>query len=165
MGDRNVLEKMLSIGGRIGGEQSGHTIFTDLETTGDGEVTALQFLQVLSRSGKKAGELASVCAVYPQVLVNVAVPHSGGVKEAIMASPALAEAVKLEEDALSGAGRVLVRPSGTEALIRVMVEAKTTETAGIQRTVWRISSNRKKNKKPVPEYFYNLLDILVNRQV
>ena len=129
VGDRNVLEKMLSIGGRIGGEQSGHTIFTDLETTGDGEVTALQFLQVLSRSGKKAGELASVCAVYPQVLVNVAVPHSGGVKEAIMASPALAEAVKLEEDALSGAGRVLVRPSGTEALIRVMVEAKTTETA------------------------------------
>ena len=129
VGDRNVLEKMLSIGGRIGGEQSGHTIFTDLETTGDGEVTALQFLQVLSRSGKKAGELASVCAVYPQVLVNVAVPHSGGVKEAIMASPALAEAVKREEEALAGAGRVLVRPSGTEALIRVMVEAKTTETA------------------------------------
>ena len=129
VGDRNVLEKMLSIGGRIGGEQSGHTIFTDLETTGDGEVTALQFPQVLSRSGKKAGELASVCAVYPQVLVNVAVPHSGGVKEAIMASPALAEAVKREEEALAGAGRVLVRPSGTEALIRVMVEAKTTETA------------------------------------
>ena len=129
VGDRNVLEKMLAIGGRIGGEQSGHTIFTELETTGDGEVTALQFLQVLARSGKKASELAACCAVYPQVLVNVAVPHSGGVKEAIMASPALAEAVKREEDALAGAGRVLVRPSGTEALIRVMVEARTTDIA------------------------------------
>ena len=129
VGDRNVLEKMLAIGGRIGGEQSGHTIFTELETTGDGEVTALQFLQVLARSGKKASELAACCAVYPQVLVNVAVPHSGGVKEAVMASPALAEAVKREEDALAGAGRVLVRPSGTEALIRVMVEARTTGIA------------------------------------
>ena len=129
VGDRNVLEKMLAIGGRIGGEQSGHTIFTELETTGDGEVTALQFLQVLARSGKKASELAACCAVYPQVLVNVAVPHSGGVKEAVMASPALAEAVKREEDALAGAGRVLVRPSGTEALIRVMVEARTTDIA------------------------------------
>ena len=129
VGDRNVLEKMLAVGGRIGGEQSGHTIFTDLETTGDGEVTALQFLQVLARSGKTASELAGCCAVYPQVLLNVAVPHSGGVKEAIMASPALAEAVAAEEARLAGEGRVLVRPSGTEALIRVMVEAKTTEIA------------------------------------
>ena len=129
VGDRNVLEKMLERDYRIGGEQSGHTIFTDVETTGDGEVTALQFLQVLARSGEKASSLVSCCAVYPQVLVNVEVPHSGGVKEAIMASPALAEAVKREEEALAGAGRVLVRPSGTEALIRVMVEAKTTQIA------------------------------------
>ena len=129
VGDRNVLEKMLERDYRIGGEQSGHTIFTDVETTGDGEVTALQFLQVLARSGEKASSLAGCCAVYPQVLVNVEVPHSGGVKEAIMASPALAEAVKREEEALAGAGRVLVRPSGTEALIRVMVEAKTTDIA------------------------------------
>ena len=92
-------------------------------------MTALQFLQVLSISGKKASELASCCAVYPQVLVNVEVPHSGGVKEKIMASQALADAVKEEEEALGGSGRVLVRASGTEALIRVMVEAKTTETA------------------------------------
>ena len=90
----------------------------------------MQFLQVLARSGEKASSLVSCCAVYPQVLVNVEVPHSGGVKEAIMASPQLAEAVKREEEALAGAGRVLVRPSGTEALIRVMVEAKTTEKAG-----------------------------------
>ena len=129
VGDRNVLEKMLEMDYRIGGEQSGHTIFTGLETTGDGEVTALQFLQVLARSGEKASVLAGCCATYPQVLVNVEVPHSGGVKEKIMASAELAEAVKREEEALGDTGRVLVRPSGTEALIRVMVEAKTAETA------------------------------------
>ena len=129
VGDRNVLEEMLRHDYRIGGEQSGHTIFTALETTGDGEVTALQFLQVLAASGKKASELAACCATYPQVLVNVEVPHSGGVKEKIMASDALKDAVKQEEDALGGEGRVLVRPSGTEALIRVMVEAKTEEIA------------------------------------
>ena len=129
VGDRNVLEEMLRHDYRIGGEQSGHTIFTELETTGDGEVTALQFLQVLARSGKKASELVSVCAVYPQVLVNVEVPHDRGVKESIMASPALKEAIDREESALHGEGRVLVRASGTESLIRVMVEAKTTEIA------------------------------------
>ena len=129
VGDRNVLEEMLRQDFRIGGEQSGHTIFTALETTGDGQVTALQFLQVLAGSGKKASELASVCASYPQVLVNVEVPHSGGVKEKIMASRELEEAVKREESALNGEGRVLVRASGTEALIRVMVEAKTTDIA------------------------------------
>ena len=129
VGDRNVLEKMLEMDYRIGGEQSGHTIFTGLETTGDGEVTALQFLQVLARSGEKASVLAGCCATYPQELVNVEVPHSGGVKEKIMASAELAEAVKREEEALGDTGRVLVRPSGTEALIRVMVEAKTAETA------------------------------------
>lgn len=129
VGDRNVLEEMLRRDFRIGGEQSGHTIFTALETTGDGQVTALQFLQVLARAGKKASELASVCAAYPQVLINVEVPHSGGVKEKIMASQELAEAVENQEAALNGEGRVLVRASGTEALIRVMVEAKTTEIA------------------------------------
>ena len=129
VGDRFVLEKMLECGYCIGGEQSGHTIFSDIETTGDGEVTALQFLQVLSRSGMKASELVADCPTYPQVLVNVAVPHSGGVKEKIMAAPELWEAVKREEEALAGAGRVLVRASGTEALIRVMVEAKTIELA------------------------------------
>ena len=129
VGDRNVLEEMLRRDFRIGGEQSGHTIFTALETTGDGQVTALQFLQVLAQAGKKASELASVCAAYPQVLINVEVPHSGGVKEKIMASQELAEAVEKQEAALNGEGRVLVRASGTEALIRVMVEAKTTEIA------------------------------------
>lgn len=130
VGDRNVLEKMIECDYRIGGEQSGHTIFTELETTGDGEVTALQFLQVLESSRQKASQLAGCCAVYPQVLINVEVPHSGGVKERIIASEELRSAVSGEEEALAGAGRVLVRPSGTEALIRVMVEAKTTQTAG-----------------------------------
>ena len=125
MGDRNVLEKMNECGYKLGGEQSGHTIFTDYATTGDGQLTALQFLDVLARSGKKASELASVCPQYPQVLLNVAVSHERGVKDAIMASEAIAE----EEGKLSGEGRVLVRPSGTEALIRVMVEAKTEQIA------------------------------------
>jgi len=71
----------------------------------------------------------SCCATYPQILINVAVPHTGGVKEKIMASPELKAAVEREEAALNGAGRVLVRASGTEALVRVMVEAKTEEIA------------------------------------
>lgn len=129
VGDRNVLETMLQNGFRIGGEQSGHTIFSEYETTGDGEVTALQFLQVLSDSGKAASELASCCTVYPQVLINVAVSHERGVKEQIMASTALADAISMEERNLNGEGRVLVRPSGTEALIRVMVEAKAVQEA------------------------------------
>lgn len=129
VGDRNVLEEMLRHDYRIGGEQSGHTIFTELETTGDGEVTALQFLQILAGSEKTASQLSGCCAVYPQVLLNVEVPHSGGVKERIMASPALKEVVEQEEAKLEGEGRILVRASGTEALIRVMVEAKTVEIA------------------------------------
>ena len=129
VGDRNVLEEMLRHDYKIGGEQSGHTIFTALETTGDGEVTALQFLQVLAKSGKKASELTACCAAYPQVLINVEVPHSTGAKEAIMASAELKNAVDKEEQALNGEGRILVRASGTESLIRVMVEAKTTEIA------------------------------------
>ena len=129
VGDRNVLEEMLRHDYRIGGEQSGHTIFTDVETTGDGEVTALQFLQVLAKSGQTASQLTACCPQYPQVLLNVEVDHARGVKEAMMESPALQEAIRREEADLAGQGRVLVRPSGTEPLIRVMVEAKTGEKA------------------------------------
>ena len=125
VGDRNVLEKMLEFGYRIGGEQSGHTIFTDYATTGDGQLTALQFLQVLRRSGQKASELAAICPSYPQTLVNVKLANQPGLKEAVMACRELAESVRREEELLGGEGRVLVRPSGTEPLIRVMVEAKT----------------------------------------
>ena len=129
VGDRNVLEKMLEFGYRIGGEQSGHMIFTDYATTGDGQLTALQFLQILSNSGKKASELASVCPSYPQVLINVQLENKAGLKEAVMGNGVLRAAIEAEETALSGEGRILVRPSGTEPLIRVMVEAKTDEQA------------------------------------
>ena len=129
VGDRNVLEKMLEFGYRIGGEQSGHTIFTDFATTGDGQLTALQFLQILKRSGKKASELASICPSYPQVLENVRLENTPGLKERIMGDERLLAACQKEEEAMAGEGRVLVRASGTEPLIRVMVEAKTTEIA------------------------------------
>ncbi len=129
VGDRNVLEEMLRHDYRIGGEQSGHTIFTEFATTGDGELTALQFLQVFKAYGGPASELASCCATYPQELINVEVSHERGVKERIMESDALREAVAEEEKMLAGEGRVLVRASGTEPLIRVMVEAKTTQQA------------------------------------
>ncbi len=129
VGDRNVLEKMLECDYAIGGEQSGHTIFRAYATTGDGELTALQFLQVLCRSGKKASELVSCCAQYPQELINVKVSHAAGVKDRIMADESLWQLAREKEALLNGEGRILLRPSGTEALIRVMVEAKTTEIA------------------------------------
>lgn len=129
VGDRNVLEKMVECGYRVGGEQSGHMIFSEFATTGDGELTALQFLQILARSGKKASELAGICPQYPQVLLNVAVSNERGIKESILSSADLRSAIEQEECALAGEGRVLVRASGTEALIRVMVEAKTEEIA------------------------------------
>ena len=98
-------------------------------TTGDGQLSALQFLQILALSGKSASVLTADCPQYPQVLLNVVVSHDRGVKEAIMASDALKTAVADEEKFLRGEGRILVRPSGTEALIRVMVEAKTESVA------------------------------------
>jgi len=129
VGDRHVLEKMVECDYAIGGEQSGHTIFRAYATTGDGQLTALQFLQVFVQSGKKASELVSCCPQYPQELINVAVDHTPGVKERIMADESVWAMVREKEALLNGEGRILLRPSGTEALIRVMVEAKTTEIA------------------------------------
>lgn len=129
VGDRHVLEKMVECDYAIGGEQSGHTIFREYATTGDGQLTALQFLQVLAKSGKHASELVSCCAQYPQELINVAVDHTPGVKERILANPTVWDMVREKEEMLNGEGRILLRPSGTESLIRVMVEAKTTEIA------------------------------------
>ncbi|MBO4854592.1 MAG: phosphoglucosamine mutase [Oscillospiraceae bacterium] len=123
VGDRHVLEKMVECDYAIGGEQSGHMIFRRYATTGDGELTALQFLQALRRSGLPASQLASCCPKYPQELINVAVPVA--YKQQVMDSSALWEQVRAQEDLLHGDGRILIRPSGTEALIRVMVEAKT----------------------------------------
>lgn len=130
VGDRNVLEKMLECDYVIGGEQSGHTIFRQYATTGDGELTSLQFLQVLQCSGQKASRLVSDCKRYPQVLINIPVA-SKAKKEEIMEAPALKEAICAKEAKLNGTGRILVRPSGTEALLRVMVEARTTQDAQI----------------------------------
>ena len=124
VGDRNVLERMVEKGYHLGGEQSGHMIFLDHATTGDGQLTALQLLALLKESSKRASEVFGACPRYPQVLINIPVADND-VKKAAMASPLLAQAVQREEDALAGEGRVLVRPSGTEALMRVMVEAKT----------------------------------------
>ena len=129
VGDRHVLEKMIECGYMIGGEQSGHTIFREYATTGDGELTALQFIQAYCEAGVPASELVSCCAQYPQELINVPVSAVGGAKERIMADDRLWEQVRSQEKALNGEGRILVRPSGTEALIRVMVEAKTVEVA------------------------------------
>ena len=129
VGDRHVLEKMLECDYAIGGEQSGHTIFRAYATTGDGELTSLQFLQALVQSGEKASVLAGCCPQYPQELINVEISHAHGAKEAIMSDEKLWRISRELEATLHGEGRILIRPSGTEALIRVMVEAKTDESA------------------------------------
>lgn len=122
VGDRYVLEEMLDKGYSIGGEQSGHIIFLEHNTTGDGLVSALQFLSVLKKTGQKASEAASIVEVLPQVLVNAAVKPEN--KEKYMEVEEIAEACKKVEDKFAGEGRVLIRPSGTEPLVRVMIEGK-----------------------------------------
>lgn len=129
VGDRNVLECMLEHGYAIGGEQSGHMIFLEHATTGDGELTALQILDLLHRSGKKASELFGVCKRYPQVLINVAVADNDA-KQRVMNAQWLKDAIAEQERFMNGDGRILVRASGTEALVRVMVEASNDELAG-----------------------------------
>jgi phosphoglucosamine mutase len=122
VGDRYVLEEMLKNGYNIGGEQSGHIIFLDHNTTGDGLVSALQFLAVLKKTGKKASEAASIVNVMPQVLVNATVKLEN--KEKYMENEQIASACQALEDEFAGEGRVLIRPSGTEPLVRVMIEGK-----------------------------------------
>ena len=128
VGDRNVLELMQKEGMRLGGEQSGHIIFLDYMPTGDGQLAALQLLSILSHSKKKASELASAVRQYPQLLKNVRV-SSNDQKTAIMQSASLQSAIRAAEEELGENGRVLIRPSGTEPLIRVMVEAGTQQQA------------------------------------
>jgi phosphoglucosamine mutase len=121
VGDRYVLEAMRAGGHALGGEQSGHIIFLDRATTGDGVLTALRLLAIMARSGRPLSELATVMRRLPQVLVNVRVAD----RDALAASAAIGAAVAAEEAALGDRGRVLVRASGTEPLVRVMVEAPT----------------------------------------
>ncbi|MDD6135117.1 MAG: phosphoglucosamine mutase [Selenomonadaceae bacterium] len=118
VGDRYVLENMMKNGYKIGGEQSGHIIFSDYATTGDGPITALQVLSSLKRSGRKASELTALMTTYPQLLVNVRVATKEGWEENEAIKAAIAEGNK----ELGNDGRILVRPSGTEPLIRVMAE-------------------------------------------
>ncbi|MDS1029315.1 phosphoglucosamine mutase [Bacillota bacterium LX-D] len=118
VGDRYVLEEMLKSGAYLGGEQSGHIIFLDHNTTGDGLMTALQLLQTVVNSRKTLSQLAAQMEHFPQRLVNVRVND----KKAAMENSAFLEAIKRAEAALGQEGRILVRPSGTEALIRIMVE-------------------------------------------
>ena len=125
VGDRYVLEAMRVSGYTLGGEQSGHVIMSQHATTGDGILTALHVLERLAATGKSLAELASVVTRFPQVLVNV----PGVDKSRTDDDPVLAAAVAEEEAALGDSGRVLLRPSGTEDLVRVMVEASTGELA------------------------------------
>lgn len=122
VGDRYVLENMMENGYNIGGEQSGHVIFLDDNTTGDGLLSALHLLQVMVESRKPLSELASVMEVLPQALVNAKVPNHK--KYTYMEYPDIAKAIEELEKKFAGEGRVLIRPSGTEPLVRVMIEGK-----------------------------------------
>lgn len=118
VGDRYVMEEMRRGGYNLGGEQSGHVIFLEYSTTGDGIMTAVQLMQTLVQSGRKLSELTSIMRKYPQVLVNVRVAD----KSKLQGNAEVERVIREVEDQLGDNGRVLVRPSGTESLIRVMAE-------------------------------------------
>ncbi len=118
VGDRYVLEDMLRLGGVLGGEESGHTIFLDHHTTGDGIITAVQLIAAMVRSGKPLSELAAMMDIYPQCLINVVVKS----KPDISTVPQIIKSIKGVEKKLGNSGRVLVRYSGTQNMCRVMVE-------------------------------------------
>ena len=122
VGDRYVLEEMVKEGYSLGGEQSGHMIFLDHITTGDGTLSSLLFAEIVKNSGKKASELSKIMEIYPQVLINAKV--SNGNKHTYMENQEVADKIKLLEEKMDGQGRVLIRPSGTEPLVRVMLEGK-----------------------------------------
>jgi len=120
VGDKYVMEEMVKRGFALGGEQSGHVIFSDHLFTGDGLATALNVLRIMADTGKELSELAGALVTYPQVLVNVRVTHKTDLKTV----PAIAETMRKVEEQLSGNGRLLVRYSGTEPLLRIMLEGK-----------------------------------------
>jgi phosphoglucosamine mutase len=134
VGDRYVVEEMLRGGYTLGGEQSGHVVFLEQQTTGDGIVTALQVLAAMKRSGRSLSRLAAVMPRFPQVLINVPAARRGAVEEV----PGIRAALEKAEAKLRGRGRVLVRPSGTEPKVRVMVEGKDRqETESLARMIAR----------------------------
>ena len=126
VGDRYVVEEMKKNNYNFGGEQSGHMIFLDYNTTGDGQLSAIQLLKVMRETGKTLSELASEVTIYPQKLVNVRVKDNAAKKSA-MDVPAIQKVISEMETSMNGKGRILVRPSGTEPLLRVMAEAPTHE--------------------------------------
>lgn len=126
VGDRYVVEEMKKNNYNFGGEQSGHMIFLDYNTTGDGPLSAIQLLKVMRETGKSLSELASEVTIYPQKLVNVRVKDNAAKKSA-MDVPAIQKVISEMETSMNGKGRILVRPSGTEPLLRVMAEAPTHE--------------------------------------
>ena len=123
VGDRYVVEEMLKSGYNLGGEQSGHVIIMDYNTTGDGQLTGVQLTKIMQETGKKLSELAADVTIYPQKLVNIRVENS--MKDKAMEVPAIREIIEKMETEMAGNGRILVRPSGTEPLLRVMAEAPT----------------------------------------
>lgn len=125
VGDRYVIEEMLKEGYILGGEQSGHIIFLEHNTTGDGLLTALQLVSVVKQTGKALSELGSIMTSFPQVLVNAKVKKEN--KNTYMEDEVVREEIKKVEDMFHGEGRVVIRPSGTEPLVRVMIEAKQEE--------------------------------------
>ena len=130
VGDRYVLERMKEIGANLGGEQSGHIIFLDENTTGDGLLSALHLLQVIVDTKKPLSELAKIMTVLPQALVNAKVPNHK--KESYMEYPEIAKAIEDLTKIFDGEGRVLIRPSGTEPLVRVMIEGKDQEQIDVE---------------------------------
>lgn len=123
VGDRYVVEEMRKGGYNVGGEQSGHVILMDYNTTGDGQLTAVQLTKIMKETGKTLSELAAELSIYPQKLVNIRVENS--MKDKAMEVPAIAAIIEKMEAEMAGNGRILVRPSGTEPLLRVMAEAPT----------------------------------------
>lgn len=123
VGDRYVVEAMKKNNYNLGGEQSGHIIFLDYNTTGDGLLTAIQLVNIMKMKGKKLSELASEMKKFPQLLVNVKVRD----KQAVMENQVVKAVIQEVEQEMNGNGRILVRPSGTEPLVRVMAEAQTEE--------------------------------------
>lgn len=122
VGDRYVLEEMLKEGFNLGGEQSGHVILLDYNPTGDGILTSLMLIRAMLETGKKASELGSIIKLYPQVLINAKVNHEK--KYEYDKDPLIKEAIEKLEKEFAGNGRVLIRPSGTEPLVRVMIEGE-----------------------------------------
>lgn len=125
VGDRYVVEEMRKSGYNLGGEQSGHVVIMDYNTTGDGQLTGVQLTKIMQETGKKLSELAAEVTIYPQKLVNIRVENS--MKDKAIEVPAIREIIEKMEAEMAGNGRILVRPSGTEPLLRVMAEAPTHE--------------------------------------